>query len=456
MTWRPSTSEQGTHRVLILGSGAREHALAWKLRQSPLVDRVFALPGNGGTATCGENLRGSIDDVAGILDLARNRGINFAVVGPEDPLAGGIVDELESAGIPTFGPSRQAARLEASKAFAKELMLREGVPCARGEAFDDLGAAQAYVESQDPPIVVKADGLAGGKGVTVAQTREEAIMALDRMMTERAFGEAGEKVVIEECLVGREASYMAFVDGETFRPMAPAMDYKRLKDGDQGPNTGGMGAYSPPAFFTRQVGRTVDEAVLRPVVAALARVGTPFKGVLYAGLMLTAEGPKVLEFNVRFGDPETQVVLPRLRTDLMEVMIATVEGRLAEARIDWSDEACVGVVVASEGYPGPYRTGYPVQGLVGLPDEVMVFQGGTRLEPSLSYPPTVLTSGGRVLTVVALGRSPKQARAKVYRNIQHISFRHRYYRRDIARRDDPILPRAPESVEEPEAAPVPA
>ncbi len=451
-----SSPEQRTYRVLVLGSGAREHALAWKLRQSPLVDRVFALPGNGGTATCGENLRGSIGDVAGILDLARSRDINFAVVGPEDPLAGGIVDELESAGIPTFGPSRQAARLEASKSFAKELMLHEGVPCARGEGFDDLGAAHAYVERHEPPIVIKADGLAGGKGVTVAQTREDALRALDRIMAERAFGEAGDKVVIEECLAGREASYMAFVDGETFRPMAPAMDYKRLKDGDQGPNTGGMGAYSPPAFFTRQVGRTVDDTVLRPLVRAMARLGTPFKGVLYAGLMLTAEGPKVLEFNVRFGDPETQVVLPRLRTDLMEVMMATVQGRLGEARIEWSDEACVGVVVASEGYPGPYKTGFAVQGLVGLPDEVIVFHGGTRLEPSLSYPPAVLTSGGRVLTVVALGRSPKQAGAKAYRNIQHISFRHRYYRRDIARRDDPTLPQAPATVAEAEAAPVPA
>ncbi|MBI2912233.1 MAG: phosphoribosylamine--glycine ligase [Chloroflexi bacterium] len=454
MTGRRSTAERGTYRVLILGSGAREHALAWKLRQSPLVDRIFALPGNGGTATCGENWRGSIDDVAAILELARDRGVNFAVVGPEDPLAGGVVDELEAAGIPTFGPSREAAKLEASKAFAKELMLREGVPCARGEAFDDLGAAQAYIENHDPPVVVKADGLAGGKGVTVAQTRGEAIRALDRIMTERAFGQAGDRVVIEECLVGREASYMAFVDGDTFRPMAPAMDYKRLKDGDQGPNTGGMGAYSPPAFFTRQVGRTVDDRVLRPVVRAMARLGTPFKGVLYAGLMLTAEGPKVLEFNVRFGDPETQVVLPRLRTDLMEVMMATVEGRLGQARIDWSDEACVGVVVASEGYPGPCQTGFAVQGLAGLPDEVIVFHAGTRLEPSISYPPTVLTSGGRVLTVVALGRSPKQARAKVYRNIQRITFRCRYFRRDIARRDEPTLPRPPEPVEDPVAAPV--
>jgi len=334
--------------------------------------------------------------------------------------------------IPTFGPSKAAAQIEASKAFAKDLMQRHGIPCARSATFASFEEAKAYVESQHAPIVVKADGLAAGKGVIMCQTREEAIAALSQIMREKDFGAAGERVVIEECLVGTEVSLLALTDGETVLPLVPACDYKRVFDGDRGLNTGGMGSYSPPGFFGDELIREAQRTILEPTMRALAREGIRYKGMLYAGLMLTSDGLKVLEFNARFGDPEAQVILPRLKSDLVEAMLACINGTLHKVKLDWSTDACVGVVLASGGYPGTYDTGLPISGLDDLYDDVVVFHAGTRLAEDGR---TVLTSGGRVLTAVACGPTMAEARAKVYGNIPRLRFEGCHYRKDIAERE---------------------
>ncbi|MDO8637752.1 MAG: phosphoribosylamine--glycine ligase [Dehalococcoidia bacterium] len=418
--------------ILIIGSGAREHALAWVIRKNPAVEQLFVAPGNAGTVRLAQNIRITPTDIKTLGEAAQSLNIDLVVVGPENSLALGIVDHFQTLGIPIFGPSQAAAQIEASKVFAKELMLKYGIPCAKSRTFTSLNEAKDYVKSQEPPTVVKADGLAAGKGVIIAQSHQEAQTALSDIMEKRAFGAAGDRILVEECLSGQEVSLLAFTDGKTVVPMVPACDYKRRDDNDEGPNTGGMGGYSPPGFFDETLIKQVQTTVLEPVVAAMAHEGRTYKGVLYAGLMLTDEGPKVLEFNARFGDPETQVILPRLETDLVEIMLAVVSGNLDKIRIKWSTQACVGVVMSSGGYPGNYKTGFPIQGLDALPPEIMVFHAGTRQGAT---PGIVLTDGGRVLTVVAKGDSIAHARSVVYQHLPRIQFEGCHYRKDIATRE---------------------
>jgi phosphoribosylamine--glycine ligase len=418
-------------KVLIIGSGAREHALAWKIAQSPLVGELYVAPGNAGTASIARNIPVEANNIDSLITAARTLKIDLAVVGPEAPLAIGIVDEFIKYGIPIFGPTKEAARIETSKVFAKHLMQKYSIPCARGVTFSDYAEAMKYIVDHPLPVVVKADGLAAGKGVTVAFSKDEAIMALSNIMEKKIFGAAGNSVVIEEYLAGREVSLLAFSDGETVVPMVPACDYKRAFDNDEGPNTGGMGSYSPPSFFDSTLVNQATKTILSPAIEAMSKEGSPYKGVLYAGLMLTAEGPKVLEFNARFGDPETQVILPRLKTDLLEIFLAVLDARLNKTRIEWSPNACVGVVMASHGYPGSYKTGFPISGLNHVDNDVLVFHAGTRLGEDAK----VYTAGGRVLTVTATGTTIADARNKVYDNLPRITFEGCYYRKDIALRE---------------------
>ncbi|MFO8102269.1 MAG: phosphoribosylamine--glycine ligase [Dehalococcoidia bacterium] len=413
---------------MVIGNGAREHTLAWKIAQSPRLDKLFVTPGNAGTAKVAQNLPVSASDIPAITGAAQGNNIDLVMVGPEAPLTEGLVDSLNQAGIDAFGPQKGAAQIEGSKVFAKDLMHKHGIPCAKSEAFTSFERAVVYVKQNPLPMVIKADGLAAGKGVIIASSHDEALAALDDIMRKKVFGSAGEKVLVEECLAGRETSLLAFTDGETVIPMVSACDYKRALDGDKGLNTGGMGCYSPSEFFTPELQEQVMETVMKPTIRAMAEEGYPYKGVLYAGLMMTDEGPKVLEFNARFGDPETQVILPLLKTDLVDIMQAIIEERLADIVIEWSDEACVGVVLASEGYPESYRKGFPVGGLEGIDSGVMVFHAGT----AHNEKGEIITSGGRVLTVVARGKDYSAARQKVYQNISRISFEGCWYRRDIA------------------------
>ena len=417
-------------KVLVIGNGAREHALAGKIARSPLVDDIYAMPGNAGTAGIARNIAISSSDIPAIIKKAQELQIGLVVVGPEAPLAAGITDRFQQIGIPVFGPSGSAARLESSKAFARELMVAHGIPCAAGREFSDYGEATSYLEKQHAPIVVKADGLAAGKGVTVADTLEEAIAALDSMMKDRVFGAAGDRVIIEECLVGREVSLLAFTDGKTVIPMAPACDYKRVFDGDAGPNTGGMGSYSPPGFFDERMVTRVTATIIKPVVDAMAAQGMPYKGVLYTGLIITSHGPKVLEFNARFGDPETQAILPRLETDLLDIMMASINGTLDQVKIAWSGDSCVGVVLASGGYPGEYQAGHVISVSDRLEQGIDIYYAGAKQVDG-----RIVTDGGRVLTIAATGKTLKDARDKVYRNIQYVNFKGMHYRTDIAARE---------------------
>ncbi len=414
--------------VLVIGSGAREHAIAWKLQQSPRVDRLLLVPGNAGTAAVGTNLKGSPDDTEEMVRLAEVHGADLTVVGPETPLAAGIVDRFNERGLPIFGPTKDAARIESSKEFAKELMDRHGVPCPQFKVFRDYHAAESFLSDHDGPIVVKADGLAAGKGVFVCREKQEALAALHACMVDGAFGPSGDTVVLEEYLEGREVSVFAFCDGEGISPLVAACDYKRLSDDDAGPNTGGMGGYTPPEFWTPSLERTVREEIMVPVVRALKDEGAPYRGVLYAGLMVTSQGPKVIEFNCRLGDPEAQVILPLLDTDLVEVIEATLDVRADTAPIHWRREACVGVVLASGGYPGEYARGLPITGLDRVDSGVEVFHAGTRLGEGGD----VVTDGGRVLTVTARGETLSQARERAYGNVRRVSFEGAHYRSDIA------------------------
>ncbi|MDA0988633.1 MAG: phosphoribosylamine--glycine ligase [Chloroflexi bacterium] len=417
-------------KVLIVGNGAREHAIAWKIRQSPLVDELYVAPGNAGTAAIATNIPVSATDIEGQARAARQYGVDLTVVGPEAPLAAGIVDFFERQGLAVFGPNRDAARIESSKVFAKELMAKYGIPTGKYEIFDSYTVACSYVKSHAFPLVVKADGLAAGKGVTVAKTEVEAVKALHECLVERVFGASGDRVLVEECLVGPEVSVFAFTDGESMSSMVAACDYKRAFDGDEGPNTGGMGSYSPPPFWTDELAQEVRETIMEPTVRAMALEGCPYKGVLYVGLMLTEDGPKVIEFNSRLGDPETQVILPRLKTDLMEILLAVADGTLNKTSIEWSAEACVGVAMASGGYPGSYATGIPISGLAQAEAHGLVFHAGTSQEQIDGS--ATLTDGGRVLTVVGKGPSMDEARAQAYEGIAQISFEGGFYRRDIA------------------------
>ena len=417
-------------KVMVVGSGAREHAIVWSLSSSPRVDGILTVPGNAGTASLGTNLPGSPEDSEGLARIAEGEGVDLTVVGPEAPLAGGIVDLFRERGLPIFGPTKAAARIESSKGFAKELMRSHGVPCPEFRVFDSYDQAHDFLSKHDGPVVVKADGLAAGKGVLMCDGREEALRALDTCMKERAFGEAGDTVLLEERLEGWEVSVFAFSDGESISPLVAACDYKRLLDGDSGPNTGGMGSYSPAEAWTPELEDIVGREIIFPVVKAMKAEGTPYQGVLYAGLMVTDEGPKVLEFNCRLGDPETQVILPLLEADLSDVLLSSVSGGVENLKMEWRDGACVGVVMASGGYPHEYVKGLPITGLEDLDSDVEVFHAGTRLEDS--DPARVLTDGGRVLTMVGLGDTLALASERVYDNIHRVRFRDAQYRKDIA------------------------
>jgi len=421
-------------KILLIGSGGREHALAWKLAQSPLVEAIIAAPGNPGIArtakcTC---VPVGVNDRDGQRALVRAHGIALVVVGPEDPLAEGIVEDLSVEGCQVFGPSAAAAQLEASKDFAKAFMVRHGIPTAAYATFGDAESALAYVRAQGAPIVIKADGLAAGKGVTVAMTLEEAEAAIREAMLDNAFGSAGGKVVVEEFMQGEEASLLTFCDGKICVPMASAQDHKRAYDGDQGPNTGGMGAYSPAPVLTPELLAQVQREVLDPAVRGMAAEGTPYHGVLYAGLMMTASGPKVVEFNCRFGDPETQVVLPRLLGDLVPIFQACCSGTLTPEQVQFDDGACVTVVLASEGYPKSYPKGRVITGIDAAEalDYVQVFHAGTATNADSA----LVTAGGRVLNVTAAAEDLRSAVARVYAAVEKVHFDGAEHRKDIAHR----------------------
>ena len=417
-------------KVLVIGSGGREHALAWKLAQSPRVDEVLVAPGNAGTATeerC-RNVDVKATDIDGLLALALREQVAFTVVGPEAPLVAGVVDRFQAEGLRIFGPTAAAAQLEGSKAFAKDFLARHGIPTAHYAVFTDVEAALAHLRGTGAPIVVKADGLAAGKGVIVATTLDEAEAAVRDMLGGNAFGEAGARVVIEEFLEGEEASFIAMVDGATALPMATSQDHKRVGDGDTGPNTGGMGAYSPAPVVTPEVHARIMREVIEPTVAGMAVDGVPFSGFLYAGLMIDAGGaPKVIEFNVRFGDPETQPVMMRLRSDFAALVEAGIDGALADVAADWDPRPALGVVMAAEGYPGTPRTGDVINSL-DVPDleDTRVFHAGTRLEGEHA-----VTAGGRVLCVCALGDSVADAQARAYAEVSGISWHGEFHRHDI-------------------------
>jgi phosphoribosylamine--glycine ligase len=420
-------------KVLVVGAGGREHALAWKAAQSPLVSEVIVAPGNAGTARepKARNVAVSATDIDALLELASYEGVELTIVGPEQPLVAGIVDRFENAGLSCFGPCAAAAQLEGSKAFAKAFLARHRIPTAKFATFDELEPALAYVRGQELPIVIKADGLAAGKGVVVAEDLNAAEQALEAMLRGRAFGGAGAQVVVEEFLGGEEASFIAVVDGEQILPLASSQDHKRRDDGDQGPNTGGMGAYSPAPVVTEAVHERIMERIMLPTVRGLADDGLRYRGFLYAGLMIDGNGdPRVLEFNCRFGDPETQPILFRLREDLVKICLMAFRGDLHRASPEWDPRTSLGVVMASGGYPGGYEKGEVIEGLDRIDDEtVKVFHAGTRLEGD-----RVLTDGGRVLCVVALGDTVRAAREKAYRGVSRIKWEGAFYRTDIGYR----------------------
>ncbi|MDA0262600.1 MAG: phosphoribosylamine--glycine ligase [Chloroflexi bacterium] len=419
-------------KVLIVGSGAREHALAWRIKQSPNLTRLWVASGNAGTAALAENIEIRSSDVGALVAAAQKVAADLVVVGPEGPLALGLADRLDEVGIPVFGPSQAAAQIEASKAFALDLMRDAGVPCPDFAAVWDEASASTYISSHPGPLVVKADGLAAGKGVLICEDSQQAQAAVKLCMSDRAFGEAGDTVVLEEYLTGPEVSVFAFCDGERLSPLAAACDYKRLGDGNQGPNTGGMGSYSQPDLWTPELAAQIERTIMQPVVRAMSERGSPYKGVLYAGLMLTDAGPKVLEFNCRLGDPETQVLMPKLASDPLDLMLACAQGKLDPASVRWDTKSYVGVAMVSGGYPEEYQTGFEISGLDEADSgETMVFHAGTKLGPDgISGPP--LTSGGRVLTVVGGGDSIEQARQRAYARLERISFQGANWRRDIA------------------------
>ena len=413
--------------ILVIGSGGREHALYWKLSESPQTEQIYAIPGNPGM---GASAAIALDDHAAILRFAKEHEIGLVVVGPEVPLMNGLVDELEAAGIRAFGPRANAAEIEGSKSFAKDLMKKYGIPTARYEVFTAAEPARAYIRQEGAPIVVKADGLAAGKGVIVAMTEQEALDAVDAIMEDHSFGDAGARVVIEEFMEGEEASLLAFTDGTTIRPMISAQDHKRAYDGDRGPNTGGMGTYAPAPVMTPEMTERAVEEILKPTIAAMAKEGRTYRGCLYLGLMVTADGPKVVEFNARFGDPETQVVLPLLDSDLVAIMCACADGTLADVPIRWKEGAAVCVVLASGGYPGHYEKGQEIHGLADAEAMgALVFHAGTAMKDG-----KLVTNGGRVLGVVGRGADISSAVDAAYAAATKISFKDAYYRKDIAHR----------------------
>ena len=415
-------------RILIIGSGGREHALAWKLGQRPDVTEVFVAPGNGGTAGIAENVPVKDSDIPGLVALAREKGVDLVVPGPELPLTLGVVDAMKEAGIPCFGPVAACARLEGSKSFAKEVMQAAGVPTAAAGVFTSRAEADAFVAAHGAPLVIKADGLAAGKGVIVAMTDEEVKAALDLMFENSTFGDAASTVLIEEFLKGEEVSLLCFCDGKTAIPLPSAQDHKAVFDGDKGPNTGGMGAYSPAPILPDDRLDAMADIVARPILAEMARRGTPFTGILYAGLMMTEDGPKVLEYNARFGDPECQPLLMRLKNDLADIMFTCIEGRLDTVSLNIEERSALGVVLTSAGYPGSYPKGMPISGIDEAEklDGVQVFQAGTREENG-----QILANGGRVLCVTALGSDLKEAQKRAYEGMSRLSMENSQFRSDI-------------------------
>ena len=416
-------------KVLVIGSGGREHALCWKIAQRPDTE-VYVAPGNIGMIDVATLVNIKVDDIAGLVDFAKAEGIDLTVVGPELPLTLGIVDAFQEAGLACFGPNKAAAKLEGSKAFSKELMKKYGIPTAAFDTFTDVDKAKAFVDEIGVPCVVKADGLAAGKGVIICMTREEADKAIEDMLTDHAFGDASATIVIEEYMVGPEVSVLAFADGKSVLPMVSAQDHKRIFDGDKGPNTGGMGAYSPAPVYTEALSAEVNKTIIEPTIAAMAAEGTPFTGILYTGLMLTEKGPRVLEYNVRFGDPETQPIMVRMKSDIVALFQACVDGKLDEATLEWHDEAAVCVIMASGGYPASSEKGVPIHGLDDIAaEEAIVFHSGTAEKDG-----EIVTNGGRVLGVTAKDATIKGAIDKAYAAVEKINFDHMQFRRDIGAR----------------------
>ncbi|MBC8531977.1 phosphoribosylamine--glycine ligase [Gehongia tenuis] len=415
-------------KVLVVGSGGREHAIVWKLAQSPRVNEIYCAPGNGGIASLATCVDVKATDIEGMVELVKREKFDLTVVAPDDPLALGMVDAIEAAGFRAFGPNKAAAQIEASKVFSKELMKKYHIPTAAYEVFEDPDAAVEYLKSASYPTVLKADGLALGKGVLICQDYEEAKAGVQSLMVDKAFGAAGNRMIVEEFMEGPEVSVLAFADGKHLVPMVSAQDHKRAMDGDKGPNTGGMGTFSPTRHYTRALADEAMEKIFLPTLRAMESEGCPFKGILFFGLMLTKDGPKVLEYNARFGDPETQVVLPRLKGDLFDIFWKITEGRLDEAEIDWEEKPAVCVVMASGGYPVSYKTGYPIEGLeeAMAMEGVIVFHAGTKLDGG-----KILTSGGRVLGVTARGRTMADAIGRAYEAADRIRFEGAFCRRDI-------------------------
>ena len=418
-------------KVLVVGGGGREHALVWKVAQSPKVSKIYCAPGNAGISEQATLVPLKANDLNGLLQFALKEKIDLTVVGPEEPLTKGIVDLFTSKGLSIFGPSQKAAEIEGSKAFAKEVMRKYHIPTASFEVFDDRKEAVDYIRKHGAPIVVKADGLAAGKGVIICKTIEEAIQSVDQIMIEKIFGEAGNRVVIEECLMGEEASYIAFTDGKAILPMASSQDHKAVFDGDQGPNTGGMGAYSPAPVVTDKVHERIMEEILKPLIQGMAEEGRPYKGALYAGVMIHEGHPKVLEFNARFGDPETQPVLMRMKGDIVPILEACISGNLSEYEIEWDSRASVCVVMTSRGYPGDYEKGKAISGLKGVSqmEDVFVFHAGTVFQDG-----QVATNGGRVLGVTGLGKDIPSAIERTYQAVKKISWDGVHYRTDIGQK----------------------
>ena len=412
-------------KILVVGGGGREHAIIWKLRQNSSIGEIHCAPGNGGISNIAKCVPIKATDIEALTEYAKKENFDLVIVAPDDPLYMGLVDKLTAQGIRAFGPSRLAAEIEGSKVYAKELMKKYDIPTAGYEVFNDFDSAHEYVKKSSFPLVVKADGLALGKGVIICDTYDQAAEALKTIMVDKKFGDAGSRVVIEEFIEGPEVSVLSFCDGKTILPMASAQDHKRAFDGDKGPNTGGMGTFSPSPKYTPEIQKQVEETIIYPTVKALQTEGRPFKGIIFFGLMLTKDGPKVLEYNARFGDPEAQVVLPRLKNDLLEIIEACIDGTLSDIELKWNEQSAVCVVMASGGYPGSYKKGIPISGLEEVKNAV-VFHAGTTKEDD-----TYLTSGGRVLGITALGEDIESARKTAYGEIKHISFEGAQYRTDI-------------------------
>jgi phosphoribosylamine--glycine ligase len=420
------------NKVLVIGQGGREHALVWKLAQSPEIEKLYAAPGNPGIAELAECVDIKATDVEELLAFAKNHDINLTVVGPEAPLMEGIVDRFQAAGMRIFGPTAAAARLEGSKVFTKNLLKKYNIPTADYESFDNMEIALEYIKKytdQDKPVVVKADGLAAGKGVIIAQNYNEAKAAVEAIMKDHSFGDAGNQVVIEECLVGEEVSFFAISDGKNYIPLLSAQDHKRIFDNDEGPNTGGMGAYCSPPIFTPELHKFAIDKVIEPVIKAMQNEGHPYQGVLYAGLMITPDGPKVLEFNARFGDPETQVLMPMIKSDIYPLFEMAADGRLNDYKVELNEGNSVCVVLASHGYPGSYEKGKIINGINDLDRDTIVFHAGTAIKDG-----QIVTNGGRVLGVVASGQDIPEAIHKVYNQIEKVNFEGMQYRRDIGRK----------------------